>query len=130
MRIVWNLLGQNTFHKNISYLPFYQIFRLPAILMALFKVIIWQRRYNRHQRRIQASALYCFPVQPFICFTFYASHLCAFSTLLWLVSAPQHSMFLCLQYWSPVPHSCSPSGMSLSHSPIPNHHKQCVYNCF
>lgn len=37
-------------------------------------------------------------------------------------------MFLYPHYCSPVLHSCSPLGMRLSHSPIPNHYKLSAYN--
>lgn len=61
-------------------------------------------------------------------FILHALQLCALCTLLWLVSTAQHPTHLCLSYFSPVLHSCSPSGMRLSHSLIPNHQKLCAYS--
>lgn len=56
----------------------------------------------------------------------YRHSTCALYLPFWdWTGTPQHSVLLYLPYSSPVLHSCSLSGMRLSHSPIPNPHN-CV----
>lgn len=73
----------------------------------------------------QRLLLYCCLFSSFTPFLLQALHLGALCALLGS-GRTQHSTSHCLHYFSPVLHICSPSGMRLSHSPIPRHHKLCA----